>query len=81
MNLKLYFTKNELTMILANADVISDNSIVLNTDKYFFEINIFDEELSIYCYSNKKESYISKNEFLKLYNKNNIKNLEIITID
>jgi hypothetical protein len=32
MNLKLYFTKNELTMILANADVISDNSIILNSN-------------------------------------------------
>jgi hypothetical protein len=81
MNLKPYFTKNELTMILTNADVITDNGIILNTNKYFFEINIFDEKLSIYCYSSKEESYISKTKFLKLYNQSYIENLEILIID
>ena len=54
MNIKPFFTKDELAMILENADVITDNSIILNTKEFFFEINIIDDKLSIYCYFNKE---------------------------
>jgi len=81
MNIKPFFTKDELAMILENADVITDNSIILNTKEFFFEINIIDDKLSIYCYFNKEELYISKDKFFKLYNENDIENLEIINID
>ena len=81
MNIKPFFTKGELATILENADVVADNSIILNTKEYFFEINIIDDKLSIYCYSNKEELYISKDKFFKLYNENDIENLEIINID
>ena len=81
MNLTQFFTKDELAMILENADVVTDNSIILNTKEYFFEINIINNKLSIYCYSSKEELYISKDKFFKLYHENDIKDLEIINID
>ena len=75
MKIKPFFTKDELAMILENADVVADNSIILNTKEYFFEINIIDDKLSIYCYSSKEELYISKDKFFKLYNENDIENI------
>ena len=81
MKIKPFFTKDELAMILENADVVADNSVILNTKEYFFEINIINDKLSIYCYSNKSELYISKDKFFKLYNENDIEDLEIINID
>jgi hypothetical protein len=81
INLNSFFTNAEMMMILENADVVTDDTIILNTKEHFFELNVTDDKLSIYCCSNKDESYISKDEFLKLYNENDIENIKIISID
>ena len=64
-----FFTEAEICNIVENATVISDNSIIIMTEKHFFELSVGDK-LGIYCEDNNKSGdgiQITRNEFMKLY--------------
>lgn len=62
-----FFTQKEMEDIVDTSTVVSDNTIVVDTKDYFFELSVGKESLEIFCYQDSEEKYIDKDEFMKLY--------------
>jgi len=57
------FSNNELKYLIGKSDIVSDNLICINTDKYLFEISV----IKIYAIENSGESQeISKNKLFDI---------------
>jgi len=76
-----FFTQNEMDDIVDNSSAISDNSIVIDTKNYFFELSVSDKNIEIFCYADEKERYINKDEFMALYKSSTIETIKHICID
>jgi len=62
-----FFTKKEMNEIVDASIAISDNTIIVDTENYFFELSVGPESLEIFCYTEGEEKYIDKYEFMELY--------------
>lgn len=77
-----FFTQKEMMDIMAVSTAISDNSIILDSKNYFFELSVSDKNIEIFCYTDKgKEKYIDKDEFMKLYKNSTMQKIQHICID
>ena len=65
------FTQEELEDIVAHAEMISKNVIIISTEDNFFELSAdTGDELEIFCESNSSDNMqkqVTKAEFIKLY--------------
>ena len=78
------FTNEELKDIVANAMVVTENCIIIQTIDYFFELSAnVGDKLDIYCDANKNDTQaqLTKDEFIKLYKSSPIMQMEHICID
>ena len=77
-----FFTNEEMIKIENNAMVISDDCIIITTDKYFFELSI-GKSLEIFCINeiDKSEDTITKEQFVKLFDKCTTTTIPIIEVD
>jgi predicted permease len=77
-----FLTNEEMKEIENNAMVISDNCIIITTDKYFFELSV-DKSLEIFCMNeiDKSENDITKEQFIKFFKESIITTIPIIEVD
>ena len=77
-----FFTTEEMIEIENNAMVISDNCIIITTDKYFFELSV-DKSLEIFCMNeiDNSEDIITKEQFIKLFAECIVTTIPIIKVD
>jgi len=77
-----YFTNEEMIKRENNAMVISDNCIIITTNKYFFELSV-GKSLEIFCMNeiDKSEKDITKEQFIKLFKECTITTMPIIEVD
>ncbi|MEA3552937.1 MAG: hypothetical protein U9R39_00895 [Campylobacterota bacterium] len=76
-----FFTQKEMEDIVGDSTAISDNSIVVDTKNYFFELSVSDKNIEIFCYADEKERYIDKDEFMTLYKSSTTQNMKHICIE
>ena len=77
-----FFTQEEMIEIENNAMVISDNCIIITTDKYFFELSV-NKFLEIFCMNeiDNSEDIITKEQFIKLFTECIVTTIPTIEID
>lgn len=75
-----FFTKKEINEIVDASIAISDNTIIVDTEYYFFELSVGPESLEIFCYTESEEKYIDKYEFMKLYKNSSYHEMQHICI-
>ena len=72
------FSNNELKYLTDISDIVSDNLICINTDKYFFEIS----SVEIYAIGNSgKSKIISKEKLFKLLKREPTVSLDKINVN
>ena len=72
------FSNNELKYLTDISDIVSDNLICINTDKYFFEIS----SVEIYAIENSgKSKIISKEKLFKLLKREPTVSLDKINVN
>lgn len=77
-----FFTQKEMENIVDASTAISDNSIIVDTQNYFFELSVNNKNIEIFCYTNEgKEKYIDKDEFMQLYKNSTMQKIQHICID
>ncbi len=77
-----FFTTEEMVEIVENSIVISDYTIIIMTNKYFFELSV-GNKLDIYCREDEggNEKQLQKDEFLHLLKNNSSIEVQHINID
>ena len=77
-----FFTKNELIeIVMPKIAVQGSEAFIVNTQHHMFELDCYDENVTIYDLSETSSKRVSKEEFLEAIADEELKQIRCITID